>query len=105
MKLGMWVVLGASTTHVVCHHWMRIFNASFAYLFWLANNKKDKYPEFCMGYIDETWYVDSDGHKNYSFVRRHQMHIVNTSFAYLFWLANNKKLNIQSSVWATLMKT
>ena len=41
-------------------------NASFVYLFWLANNKKVKYPEFCMGYIDETWYVGSDGHKYYS---------------------------------------
>ena len=33
MKLGMWVVMGTSTTHVVCHHQMRIFNTSFAYLF------------------------------------------------------------------------
>ena len=38
---------------------MRIFVTSFAYLFWLANNKKVKYPEFCMGYIDETWYVSN----------------------------------------------
>ena len=52
--LGMWVVGGTSTTHVVCRHQMRIFNTSFAYLFWLANNKDIKYPEFCMGYIDET---------------------------------------------------
>ena len=37
-------------------------------------------------------------------VCRYQMRIFNTSFAYLFLLANNKKLNIQSSVWATLMK-
>ena len=22
-------------------------------------------PEFCMGYIDEDWYVGSDGHKYY----------------------------------------
>ena len=29
---------------------------------WLIT-KKSKYPEFCMGYIDETWYVGSDGHK------------------------------------------
>ena len=66
MKIGMWVVMGTSTAHVICCHWMHIFNASFAYLFWLANNKKGKYPEFCIGYIDETWYVDSDGHKYYS---------------------------------------
>ena len=42
-----------------------LFSTSFAYLFWLANNKKVKYPQFCMGYIDETWYVGSDGHKFY----------------------------------------
>ena len=67
IKLGMWVVGGTSATHVVCHHQMRIFNTSFAYLFWLANNKNVKYPEFCMGYIDETWYVGSGGggHKYY----------------------------------------
>ena len=39
-------------THVVCRHQMRIFNTSFAYLFWFANNTKIKYPELCMGYID-----------------------------------------------------
>ena len=39
---------GISTTHVVYHHRKRIFNTSFAYLFWLARNKKVKYPEFCM---------------------------------------------------------
>ena len=33
MKLGMWVVMGTSTTHVVCRQQMRIFNTSFAYLF------------------------------------------------------------------------
>ena len=33
--------MGTSTTHVVCRHQMRIFNTSFAYLFWLANNKKN----------------------------------------------------------------
>ena len=63
MKLGMWVVMGTSTTHVVCRHQMHV---SFAYLFWLANDKKKiKYQELCMGYIDETWYVGSDGHKYY----------------------------------------
>ena len=65
MKLGMWVVMGTSTTHVVCHHQMHIFSTSFSYLFWLANNKNINYPEFCMGYIDETWYVGSGGHKYY----------------------------------------
>ena len=58
-------MVDTSTTHVVCHHWMRTLNISFAYLFWLANIKKGKYLEFCMGYNDETWYVGSDGHKYY----------------------------------------
>ena len=40
MKFGMWVVMGTSITHVVCRHQMSIFNASFAYLFYLANDKK-----------------------------------------------------------------
>ena len=65
VKLGMLVVGQASTTHMVCRHGMCIFNTSFAYLFWLANNKKVKFPEFSMGYSDETWYVGSDGHKYY----------------------------------------
>ena len=60
----MWVVRGTSTTHMVFRHQMHIFNTS-AYLFWLANNKKVKYPEFCMGYIDEIGYVGSGGHKYY----------------------------------------
>ena len=50
MKLALWVVMGISATHVACRHQMRVFNNSFAYLFWLANNKQIKYPEFCMGY-------------------------------------------------------
>ena len=29
---------------------------------WLIT-KKSKYPAFHMAYIDETWYVGSDGHK------------------------------------------
>ena len=55
--------MSTSTTHVVFCRRMLIFNTLFTNLFWLANNKKVKYPEFCMGYIDETWYVGSDGHK------------------------------------------
>ena len=35
-------------------------------MFWLANNKKGKYPEFCIGYIDETlWVVVSSGGRKY----------------------------------------
>ena len=33
--------------------------------------KKVKYPEFCMGYIDETWYVGSDEHKWWSVVTKY----------------------------------
>ena len=39
-KLGVWVVLGTSVTHVVCRHQMRILNSSFAYLFRLAITRK-----------------------------------------------------------------
>ena len=65
MKLGMWVVMGTSTTHVVCRHQVSISNTSFAYLFSLSNNKKGKYPEFCMRHSDETCYVGCGGHKYY----------------------------------------
>ena len=38
-----------------------------------------------MGYIDDTWYVGSDGHKYYLYVVcHHQMRLFNTSFVYLF---------------------
>ena len=88
---------GTSTTYMVCRHWMRIFNTSFAYVFWLAN-KKVKYLEFCIGYIDETWYVASDGHKYYTcgllslnaYLIPH-LHICSD------WLTT-KKSNIKSSV-------
>ena len=40
MKLGMWVVMGTSTNHMVCRHQMSIFNTSIAYLFSLANIRK-----------------------------------------------------------------
>ena len=54
--------MGTSTTHMVCHHQMRVFNTS--YLLWLADNKKKiKYLESCMGYSDETWHLGSNGHK------------------------------------------
>ena len=38
VKLGMYVVGGGGTsiTHVARRNQMRIFNTSFAYLFWLA---------------------------------------------------------------------
>ena len=91
-KLGMWVVVGTSTTHMVSCHQMHMFNTSFAYLFWLANcKKKGKYPEVCMGYSDKTWYVDSGGQKYINVVCHHQMCIFDTSLAYLFWLVNNNK--------------
>ena len=64
VKLGMWVVVDTST-HFVSRHRMSIFNTLFACLFWLANNKKGRYPEFFMGYCDESWYIGSGGHKYY----------------------------------------
>ena len=104
MKLGMWVVMGTSTTHVVCRHWMCIFNASFAYLFWLANNKKSNIQSSVWATLMKLsmWVVM--GTSTTHVVCHHQMRIFNTSFAYLFWLAYNQKINIQSSEWATLMK-
>ena len=58
-----------------------------------------------MGYIDETWYVGSDGHKYYPHG------LSSPKWAYLIphlhicsnWLIT-KKSTTQSSVWATLMK-
>ena len=47
----------------VCRHWMRKFNTSFAYLFQLAFHKKSKYPECCIAYSDNTWYVGSGWQK------------------------------------------
>ena len=62
---------GTSTTHVVCRLRMRMLlnmRIEIPHLHtcsdWLIT-KKVKYPEFCIGYIDETWYVGSDGHKYY----------------------------------------
>ena len=92
VKLGMWVVVDTSTTHVVCHHGMRLFNTSFAYLFWLANNKKGNYPEFCMGYSDKSWYMGTDGHK-YPHGLSSPNALFNTSFAYLFWLTEGQFFN------------
>ena len=69
-----------------------VVNAHFKYLicilFWLVNNKKCKYPEFCIRYSDETWYVGKGGLK---FPLGCWMHKIDVSFAYLFWLADNKK--------------
>ena len=65
-KLAMLVVVvGRNSSHLVCHHQMCIFDTSFAYLFWLADNKTGKYPEFSMGYSDETWYEGSSEQKYY----------------------------------------
>ena len=50
---------------------MRIFDISFAYLFWFANNKKKaKNPEFCMGYNDQTCYVGSHGSGGQKYYQR-----------------------------------
>ena len=57
----MYVMVGISDTHVVCRYQMRLLNSLFAYLYRLANNKKGKYQEFCMGYSDGTWHAGSSG--------------------------------------------
>ena len=56
-----------------------------------------------MDYSDETWYVGSSGLKYYPCLLL-SMCMLSTSVAYLFWLANNKNANIQSSIWATVTK-
>ena len=104
MKLGMWIVVGTSTTHVVCHYQMRIFNTSFAYLFSLANNKKGKYPEFVWATVMKLgmWIVMGTSITTWSVI---------TKCAYLIphlhicshWLIT-RKVNMQSFVWATVMK-
>ena len=105
VKLGMWVVGDTSITHVVCRHGMRIFYTSFAYLFWLADNKKVNIQSSVWATLMKLGMWVLMGISATHVVCRHQMRIFNTSFGYLFWLANNKKKsNIQSSVWATLMK-
>ena len=71
----------------------------FPNLFWLAYKKKVKYPEFCMGYNDETWCDGSGGHTRSAV----------TECAYLIphlhicsdW---QKRANIKSSVWTTVTK-
>ena len=47
---------------------MPILSSSFAYLFWLPNNNKGKYLKLCMGYSDETYYVDNTGLKYFTHV-------------------------------------
>ena len=104
VKLGMWVVRGTRTTQVVYCHWMRIFNTSFPYLFRLANNKKSNFQSSVWDTLMKLgmWVVMATSTTHV--VCCHQIRLFNTSFAYLFWLANNKKSNIQSSVWPTLRK-
>ena len=63
-KLGMWVV-GAQVLPMLsvvteCTYLIPPLHICSDWLI-----KKVKYLEFCMGYIDETWYVGSDGHKYY----------------------------------------
>ena len=92
-------MVDTSITHVVYHRLMCII--SFEYLFWLTNNKKGKYPEFCMGYSDETWYVGSGVHKYYP--HGLSSNLIPDLHVYSDLLIT-KKANIQSSVWATVTK-
>ena len=87
MKLGMWEVMGTSTTHVVCRHRMRKFIISFAYLFWLANNqKKSNIQSFVLATLMKLGMWVVTGTSTTHVVCRHQMRIFNTSFAYSDWL-------------------
>ena len=72
--------------------------SSFSYLFWLANNKKDRNPEFCMSYSDETWYVGSEGHSYYPRVCRYRMHNMRIYNTHLH-ICYNKKGKPQSTSW------
>ena len=89
MKLGMWVVMGIITTHVVCCHQMLMFNTSFAYLLWLANNNNNKKISYIQSSVWATlmklgmWIVMGTS-TTHVVDSRHQMCIFNTSFAYLF---------------------
>ena len=75
------VVMGASTTHMVCCHQMRIFNTSLAYLFWLAYNKKSNIQSSVWATLMKLgkWVVMGTS----TMFCCHQMCIFNTSFAYL----------------------
>ena len=96
--------LGGHKYHPRGRHKMHISNTSFAYLFWLPNNKKDKYPKLCMCYSDKTWFVGSGGTNNTHQVLRHQMRISWIPPIYISsdWLI--RKAAIQSSVRATVTK-
>ena len=67
-KLGMWVDVDSSITHVFCC-WCA-YKVPHLHICsdWL-NTKKCKYPEFCMGYSDESWYIGSSELKCYPSVK------------------------------------
>ena len=84
MELGMWVVMGTSTYHVLFCHRMHLFDTSFAYLFWLANNKKINIQSSVWAALMKLGMWVVMGTRTTHVVCRHQMRIFNTSFAYLF---------------------
>ena len=92
VKLGMWVLGGTSTTHMVCHHLMHISNTSLAYLFWLVNNKKSNIQSSVWATLMKLGMWVVMGTSTTHVVCRNWMRIFNASFAYLFWLANNRKV-------------
>ena len=104
MKLGMWVVMGTSTTHMVYHHRMHIFNTSFAYCSdWLIT-KKSNIQTSVWATLMKLGMKIVMGTSTTHVVCHHKICIFNTSFAYLFSLANNKKGKYPEFLWATLMK-
>ena len=76
MELGMWVVMGTSTIHVVCCHQMCVFNTSFAYLFWLANNKKSNIPSSVWATLMTLGMWVVMGTSTTHVVCRHRMHLM-----------------------------
>ena len=82
-KLGVWVVLGTSVTHVVCRHQMCILNSSFAYLFTLAITRKASIQSSIWATVMKLgWYVGGITLKYYPCVLLLSMRILSTSFAY-----------------------
>ena len=86
-KLGMWIVVGRSTTK--CAYLLPHLHI----LFWLANNSKGKYSEFCLATVTKLGMWVVVGRSTTHMVCGHWMHIFNTSFAYLFWLAYKKNIS------------
>ena len=105
MKLGMWVTVALSITHVFCccrctYHVPHLHICSY----WLIT-KNAKIQSSVWATVTKLGMMVVVGTDITHVVCRQQICISNISFAYLFCLANNKKkANIQSAIWATVTK-